>query len=471
MPIDTTHPLYDERSVQWRRCRDTAGGSDAIKAEPTRYLARPKLQDDIDYRAYVDRALFYAAVERTVVGLKGLVLRKDPAIEAPDVFLRQMVDLTMDGATFGMVLSDALTEDLIVGRLGYLVTVPEKSNRPYLVPYATEQIVSWLKGRIIAEDGTVKIGPTRIVLRESNEVANEKDPYAIETETVYRELALVEGAYTVTLWRKKRQNGREEWVADEPIVPQRKGKPLREIPFITIGATRVDLDPVKPPVNDLAVVNIAHYKNSADLEEALHLAAVPTPYVTGYQPTDGELPVGARVVWTIGNKDAKVGTLEPPSQLDALFRALEHKEKLMAVLGARLLEGQARQNETAEAVRLRHAGDVATLTTVVDSLEEGLSEAIRWMVYWDGNDDAFAKRELVNVALNRDFFETAIDPQAAQVLMQKWQAGGISWETYFYLLQRGEWARPGATAEEEKALIDAEMAMTKPIDPADDDAE
>jgi hypothetical protein len=40
-------------------------------------------------------------------------------------------------------------------------------------------------------------------------------------------------------------------------------------------------------------------------------------------------------------------------------------------------------------------------------------------------------------------------------------AGGISWETLYANLQAGEVARPGVTAEEEKALIMAEMGSPR----------
>jgi len=56
------------------------------------------------------------------------------------------------------------------------------------------------------------------------------------------------------------------------------------------------------------------------------------------------------------NADAKVGYLEFSGQgLGALEKALDHKEKLMAILGSRLLEGQPARPKPPTAVRLRQS--------------------------------------------------------------------------------------------------------------------
>ena len=62
----------------------------------------------------------------------------------------------------------------------------------------------------------------------------------------------------------------------------------------------------------------------------------------------------------------------------------------------------------------------------------------------------------MKVELNRDFIDARLDPQEQSSLMLMLQSGAISYETYYYNLERGELTRPGITAEEEKALIDAQ---------------
>lgn len=46
------------------------------------------------------------------------------------------------------------------------------------------------------------------------------------------------------------------------------------------------------------------------------------------------------------------------------------------------------------------------------------------------------------------------------VLMQAWQAGAISYETFYYNLQQGEIARPGVDADTERELVDAQQGSS-----------
>ena len=55
--------------------------------------------------------------------------------------------------------------------------------------------------------------------------------------------------------------------------------------------------------------------------------------------------------------------------LAAIEKDLDKMERLMAVLGARLLEEQPRTQETLGAVTLRHSGEYATLRTITRSVE------------------------------------------------------------------------------------------------------
>ncbi len=53
------------------------------------------------------------------------------------------------------------------------------------------------------------------------------------------------------------------------------------IPFSPIGSENNDPMPDKPPMEDLAHLNIGHYRNSADYEEACFIAGQPTPWASG----------------------------------------------------------------------------------------------------------------------------------------------------------------------------------------------
>lgn len=473
MPVDTPHPLYTQRVPQWTRCRDAKAGTDAVKAKGVEYLPMLSGQDWSDYAAYVKRAMFYPATERTVEGLTGLVLRKPAEIVLPADVEADMADLTLTGQSWESLLLEVLDEALTVGRLGLLIEYPETNGtRPYWTVYRAEQIVNWQTGLVVGPDGVERQGVTRVVLADPWVRPSGVDSFAQATSPQYRVLALVQGVYTVSVWRKPEAATRTvgveggPWTQVAETTPVRREKPLTAIPFVFIGARHARPAPDKPPLLDMVDVNLSHYRNSADLEHGRHWTALPTPWVTGMQ-TQSTLRIGSSTAWALPDVNSKVGMLEFTGQgLAALEKALEHKEKLMANLGARMLQQNIGPNETATAVRLKQAGDSATLASLVCTVNEGLTLAARWHAWWLGEEAAFTDGALVDIALNQDFFEPPMDPTMAQTLLTMWQASGISWETYFYLLQRGEWMRPSAEADDERALIAREAGTSGALPPA-----
>jgi hypothetical protein len=78
---------------------------------------------------------------------------------------------------------------------------------------------------------------------------------------------------------------------------------------------------------------------------------------------------------------------------------MEEDESKMASLGGRLLEKQKHQAEAAAAIRLRTAGDQATLAGITETLDRGLTQAVALLAAWQG-----ATSEDIVVILNDDFF-------------------------------------------------------------------
>jgi hypothetical protein len=177
--------------------------------------------------------------------------------------------------------------------------------------------------------------------------------------------------------------------------------------------------------------------------------------------------MGPTEVWKLRKGDS-VGMLEfSGNGLARLEAALAEKETKMALLGARLLEEQKRAAETAETARLRQAGESATLASISRIASMGIQQVLRWWVEWAGGDS-----NPVTFELNRDFVEGGMTPQDAVALMTLWQQGGISQETFLWLLQQGELLPPKKTVEDELADLLKQEPARVPInrsEESDDD--
>ena len=129
MPINTTHPEYNARLKQWERCRDCTDGGDAVKGKGTLYLPKLREQDNADYDAYVNRALFYGATGRTVQGLVGAVFRKEPAVIVPSRWEFVAEDVTTSGRALVDFARLVEEEVISVGRVGTLVDMAKGEAR------------------------------------------------------------------------------------------------------------------------------------------------------------------------------------------------------------------------------------------------------------------------------------------------------------------------------------------------------
>ena len=251
---DTPHPAYDVTAPLWRVCRDAYDGDTAIKASGDRYVARPSKMTEIEFQAYLDYPTWYAAFARTIDGLTGAGFRVAPTVTETPSIKAILEDATLTGDTLFDVARELLRELLTVGRGGVLVDytkVGAPVQRPYLRVFLTEQIISW---RTENRGGVETL--TRVVLSESSERANE---WAIEFVPVLTVLDLGDGigkpAYRMRRFEgSKASDGSMVWLQVGPdIIPLRALQPLTEIPFVFVSPS---IDPTKPPLLDLANLNI-----------------------------------------------------------------------------------------------------------------------------------------------------------------------------------------------------------------------
>lgn len=453
MPVDSTHAEYNVRVNQWRRCRDAYNGSDAIKASGEEYLPKLPNQDHQEYEAYKMRSLWYGATYRTISGLAGAVTRKDPKLDVPQAMAPHLKDVTLTGTPANVFVKDVISEVLMTGRFGILVDMAEESlagaldtTRPYWVPFTAENIINW-QTTIVGGAQVL----TMVVLCEYVWVqAKSDDPFQSESAKQYRVLLLDEGEYKVHIHTPVKTGG----FTIREIIPVLRGAPLTYIPFCFFGSGGLSVCPEKPPMLDLVDVNLSHYRSSADLEHGRHYTALPTPWVAGF-PKETQLSIGSSIAWVSPDPQAHAGILEFTGQgLGALETALETKEKLMAVLGARMLEGQKASVEASDTLMVRSSGERSTLQSTALIVSLGLTRICRWHAMWMAAKDT----EGINAELNSDFIAQPLTSTELSALVQAYQADAISYETFYWNLQRGEIARPDATAEDERTLIETQAA-------------
>uniref|UniRef100_A0A6M3LGY1 DUF4055 domain-containing protein n=1 Tax=viral metagenome TaxID=1070528 RepID=A0A6M3LGY1_9ZZZZ len=452
--VNTRHAEYDARAAQWERCRDVLAGSDAVKAAGTRYLPRLSGQDDPEYAAYQLRADWYGATDRTLTGLAGAIFRRDPQVVFPESDLGKSLlkDLSWTGLSLTQMAYQACKDILGMGRCFlYVDHSLRPEGRPYVVRVEAENVINW--------STAVKAERLEwVVIEESYEEFKGGDRYQVERKTQWRVLELSDPpgprVYNVAIYRKNenRVPGADEFVEVSRTMPRRRGQTLDFIPGLFLGPNDLSAAVEKSPLLDLVDVNLSHYRTSADLEHGRHYVGLPTPWVAGF-PHETKLRIGSNVAWVTDDPNGKVGMLEFTGQgLGALEKALEHKEKLMAVLGARLLEEQKKGAEAAATVQLRQSSETATLMQIIQVLEDAFTRVLGWVAWWAG----LASRPddpKISLTLNRDLVAKRATPEEIAALVQALQGGTMAFETVYANMEELELTREGVSAEDELTAI------------------
>lgn len=478
MPVNSTHPEYDENITAWARARDVVAGEDAVKAGGQKYLARLDAQSDEEYSAYKSRASFFNATARTGDGYVGLIFRRPPFVKLPEAesaLSRALSDFKNDADMLGTPLvsyaKNVASEVISVGRGGTLIDWEgDVERRVYASLYTAEQILNWRVERVNGRNI-----PTLIVLHEGTSADKHGDPFVADSQEQIRVLRLVPGempndgaaqphSCVVEIWRRmeKKSRSKEEWKLAETRTPLRLGKALPLLPFVFHGPAHSQPGVQKLPLADIIAVNLDHYRLDADYKHGVHFTALPTAWVSGFDKASS-LRIGSSTAWVTETPGATAGFLEFTGQgLETFERARDRDERLMAVLGSRLLEDQKRVGETAMAIELRQSGENSILGNIAFNVSASLRQVLRWAYWWNSTEESpdDVTDEQVHIELNSDFSTKGLSAQEITAIVAAWQAGAISRDTMSELFRRGEVLPEGRTNEEEEALIAVQRDTT-----------
>lgn len=414
--------IPDKAAARWQLVRDICAGGDCEvlgKYLPT-LNKHDASQENIDRnKAYKERAVLYNATGRTRDGLLGLAFRRDP--KGLDKLPTKLQYLTKDCDGAGVSLyqqSQATSKDVLeTGRHGLYVDFSEALKGPIIKAYKAEDIINW---RATLVEGKTVL--TMVVLFEHAEVDN---GYEISTVDQWREVLLIESLCVVRVWRRNPDTQVPEQVEDD-IVLRSVGKPLDFIPFVFVGAQNNDSSIDEAPLYDVAYVNRAHYRNSADYEDSAFLAGQPQPWISGldeawrdHLEAKGTAYLGSRAMLMLpANGAFGIAQAQPNTMVK---EAMDQKEAQMIALGARLIEA-TQANRTATESDNDKEASTSVLSMVCANVSEAYTKAIEWCHrYLDLTPAADAV-----YSINQDFTRMVAEPQIITALVAAWQSGAYA---------------------------------------------
>ncbi len=437
MQPDEQHKDYVAMFDTWSMCRDAAIGQRAVHDAGEVYLPKLSGQSDDDYKSYKMRAVYFNATGRTVAGMGGLVFRKQPDIEFPVSIEDWKDDISSTGKSLEGFAAECIKEVLIVGRGGILVDYPSNADeditkakakesglRPYLGYYRAENIFNWRYERVNNSYRLIDV-----YLMENN-----------NGEAQIRRLTLENGFYEQVIYIQEHK----KWVELSRAAPEMSGAALKDIPFWFLAPNEPDGEIQNAPIEDLAYINMGHYRNSADIENGAHVAGLPTPYITGVSD-DAQVHLGSNAVWLLPDADCKVGFLQCGDEgFATLEKLMDRKEAQMSALGARMLAPEKKAAEAAETAGIKRGGENSVLASMAGAVEKQIGKALAFMALWAG------VTEEIKFELNKDYLPTPMSAQDITAWVGAWQSGAISEETFFEGLQAGEVISESLTFDDER---------------------
>lgn len=403
-------------------------------------------------------AYFLPMVSRTREAFGGLVFGKTPRRKLPKPLEEYLKDVTQDGQDIDRFAEQAFDGVLLTSAVGVLVDYPSAPAgmsraeaeadgvRPSLKLYDANSI---LAARFRKVGTAQKLAHVRLM-----EVVNE--PHATDE---FKQVEVVqvrvldlddEGLYRQRIFRATSGTWSQH---GEKIEPKKGGVRLDTIPIFFSNPRDAEPRASRPPLSDLAEINIAHLNNSAALEWGLLWTANPTPIFIGLDPEGGaavKMGSSEGIVLPLTG-DAKFMEFTGKG-LDELQKALDAKRRDAAVMGARMLLESGKQAIAAETARLERAGETSVVSGIANALSDCLTKAMTFMAEWAqiGGD--------VEYWLNTDLNPAGLSPEELTALVGAWLNGAITKQELFAKLQQAEVVDPAKSFKDHEEEIAGEAS-------------
>ena len=451
------HPSLKPLLDVYEKTEDCILGDFQVKFRKTKYLPMPNA-DDISpanlarYKAYLERAIFYNVTKATYSGLIGQVFVKDTQIEIPNSV--DFLEKNADGSGKGLnqLAKEGLGYLLSGARFGLLADYPQLEEpvsktqktdlniRASIKMYPSKKIINWRTKNLGAE-----IVYSLIVLEE-NEVYYD-DGFEFKTRKMYRVLRLNnEGNYQVEIYKTDKLFN----VPDSTTIPTDfNGNPLKRIPFEFCGCDNNDAEPDIPVLYDIAVLNIGHYRNSADYEESCYIVGQPTPWFSGltedWVKSNGVIQLGSRGAVPLP-ENGTAGLLQAQPNIMP-YEAMQHKEQQFLALGAKLVT-PSQGSKTATEAGIDNVTETSILGNITVNTSMAFENTIKNCLKFEE-----AGESKVTFKLNTDFEISKMSIAERNQVLNEWLKGEISLTEARELLRKGK----VAIGDDEKAITDIEQ--------------
>lgn len=438
--VNDPNTAWFAQEQHWILIEDLMQGTYGMRKKHRRYLPQEPRELDEAYDNRLARSVvppYYQRLERM---LAGMLTRKPVRLnDTADVIREQLFDVDQQGNDLNVWTYETTRKMVRYGHVGVLVDAPSDGGRPYWVTYTPREILGW---RTETEDGKQVI--TQLRLQEYVTVPD--GDYG--EKMVEQVRVLTPGEYQI----HQKQDDGEYKLTDEGRTS------LSEIPFSVAYANRLDFLHSRPPLEDIAELNLKAYQIQSDLDNQLHISAVPMLAFYGFPSAAEEVSAGPGEAIAFP-AEGRAEYIEPAGRsFDYQFKRLEQLAAQINELGLSAVLGQKLSAETAEAKRIDRSQGDSTMMVIAQNMQDMIDNCLQFHAQYLGNATAAGSSHV-----NRDFVGLQMSPADIQAMLLLYTSGTITQETLLRQLSDGEVLGDDFDVDEElEATANGGMANAEP---------
>jgi hypothetical protein len=348
--------------------------------------------------------------------LAGMLTRKPVRLnDVSDVVREQLFDVDLQGNDLNVWTYEACRKMVRYGHIGVLVDAPAAGSlgRPYWVTYTPREILGWRTELIDGEQKLTQLRLLEKVIVPDGEFGEK------EVEQVR---VLTPGAFEV---HRLHENG-------QFVVHESGNTTMDHIPFAIAYSNRVNFMESRPPLEDIGELNLKAYQIQSDLDNQLHISAVPMLAFYGFPQSAEEVTAGPGEAISFPS-DGRAEYIAPPSNaFDSQFRRLDQLAQQINELGLSAVLGQKLSAETAESKRIDRSQGDSTMMVIAQNMQDLIDNCLVHHAHY------LNIPEVGSSFVNRDFLGARLEPQEIQSLLALYTAGTITQKTLLDQLYEGE---------------------------------
>ena len=414
----------------WPLIEDLLGGTYQMRSKHRRYLPQEPRELDESFDHRLARSVcppYYIRLEKL---LAGMLVRKPVRLnDTSDDIRMDLFDVDLENNDLNVWTYETARKMIRYGHVGVLVDAPTDGvGRPYWISYTPRQIIGW---RSKLRDGKLILSQLRL----TEKVCVPDGKYGEKVVNQIR--LLVPGGYEI---HRQGDNGEFTKIEEGPTS-------LDEIPFSVAYANKVSYLESRPPLADIAELNLKSYQLQSDLSNQLHIASVPMLAFYGFPQSSEEVTAGPGEAIAFPAEGRAEYTEPTGSSFNAQFEQIDRVEKQINELGLASILGQKLTAETAESKQIDRSQGDSTMMVIAQQMQDMIDNCLKFHGQFTGNQAG-------SCFVNRDFLGQKMDAPSIQALLTLYTAGAISQETLLKQLSEGEVLGDEFDIEEELEATD-----------------